>query len=318
MTVKEKAALGLLSMQRHSWEHGTAMQAFLEWGKMEVVIPMAHEAVYRAMEDGRCATIGVTDAITDPCSVGEALIAACKATGDPFLEKGKDALLTWALHKAGKNEEGVLYHLNTSHQFWVDSMYMLPPFLAAAGYYKEALANLYGYWNALFDKEAALMCHMWNDDTHTYIRDAHWGTGNGWALAGMARVIGLLPEAEYAEDIARIQGMVKELLNGVIKFMREDGLFHDVVDDPNTFIETNTAQMTAYTIYRGIFDGWLDAGWKEKADCMRKAANGKMNAHGFVEGVCGAPTFDKYGFSPEGQAFYVLMETAAEKLEEKA
>lgn len=73
--------------------------------------------------------------------------------------------------------------------------------------------------------------------------------------------------------------------------------------------------MTAYTIYRGIHDGWLDDTWKEKADRMRAAANAKVNAFGFVEGVCGAPTFDKYGFSPEGQAFYILMETAAEKLE---
>lgn len=315
MNKKERVALSLLSMQRHSWEQGTAMQAFLEWGKMDTVISMAHEAVYRAMEDGRAATIGVTDAITDPCSVGEALLAACKATEDPFLEKGKDALLEWALKKGGRNAEGVLYHLNTSKQFWVDSMYMLPPFLAAAGYYREALTNFYGYWNALFDPKAVLMCHMWDDEKKIYKKATHWGSGNGWALASMARMIGLLPKEKYAADIDRIREMALTLLNGVTKYQREDGLFHDVVDDPNTFVETNLAQMTAYTIYRGIHDGWLDDTWKEKADRMRAAANAKVNAFGFVEGVCGAPTFDKYGFSPEGQAFYILMETAAEKLE---
>ena len=44
---------------------------------------------------------------------------------------------------------------------------------------------------------------------------------------------------------------------------------------------------------------------------MRQAANKKLNLFGFVEGVCGAPTFDHPGFSPEGQAFYLLMEQAA-------
>lgn len=308
------AAHALVSMQRHSWEHGTAMQAFLEWGKIDFVKMMAHEAVYRAMDDGRCATIGVNDAVTDPCSVGEALIAACEATNDPFLIAGKDALLNWALKNEFRNEDGVVYHLVTRKEFWVDSMYMLPPFLAAAGHYDEALTNVYGYWNALYDEEAQLMSHMWDDEKKVFVRKAHWGTGSGWTLAGIARMIGLLPEA-YAEDIAKLKEMQKMLLEGVLKTMRPDGLFHDVLDDSTTFIETNTAQMTAYAIYRGVAEGYLPVELKEKADLMNAAANAKMNDYGFVEGVCGAPTFDKPGFSPEGNAFYVLMETAKEKCE---
>ena len=50
LTRAEKA---LLATQRHNWEHGTAMQAFLEAGRMDVVIPMAREAVYRQLPDGR-------------------------------------------------------------------------------------------------------------------------------------------------------------------------------------------------------------------------------------------------------------------------
>ncbi len=316
MDRRETAGKALLSMQRHSWEQGTAMQAFLEWGRMDIVVPMAHEAVYRAMEDGRCATIGVNDAVTDPCSVGEALIAACNETNDPFLIEGKDALLNWALNNPFRNEKGVVYHLVTRKEFWVDSMYMIPPFLAAAGHYDEALTNLYGYWDALYDAEANLMSHMWDDDKKAFVRKAHWGTGSGWTLAGIARMIGLLPKA-YAEDIEKLKEMQKTLLAGVLKHMRADGLFHDVVDDPSTFVETNLTQMTAYAIYRGIAGGYLDAALKATADKLNAAANAKMNAYGFVKGVCGAPTFDKPGFSPEGQAFYLLMETAKEKAENK-
>lgn len=194
----EKAARALLCMQRHSWEQGTAMQAFLEWGKMEVVEALAYEAVYRRMEDGRAATIGFMDAVTDPCSVGEGLLRVCEMIKDEKLLEGYEALLTWALRKAPRNEEGVLYHLTTSKQFWVDSMYMLPPFLIAAGHVEEALVNFYGYWEVLFDRKAKLMHHMWDDEKKIYIRDAHWGTGNGWTLAAMARMIRLLP-AEYED-----------------------------------------------------------------------------------------------------------------------
>ncbi|MDF2538317.1 MAG: glucosyl hydrolase family protein [Herbinix sp.] len=312
----EKAAIALLSMQRHSWEQGVAMQAFLERGDMETVIAMAKEAVYRSMPDGRAATIGVTDAITDPCATGEGLLAACSLTKDPYLEGGKEKLLNWALHLAPRSREGVLYHLVTSNQFWVDSMYMLPPFLAVAGHYKEALINLYGYWEALYDKEKHLMCHMWDDEGKRFIRDAHWGTGNGWALAALSRMIRLLPADKFQADIRKIQSMAVELLDNVLLYMRKDGLFHDVIDDNTTFIETNTSQMTAYTIYEGIRQGWLPKSYAEQAHKLREAANGLVDNYGFVHGVCGAPNFDKPGLSPEGQAFYLLMENAYVKYEE--
>ncbi len=311
----KKAKACLLAMQRHSWEQGCAMQALYEWGDMDDVICLAYEAVYRRMEDGRAASIGVFDAVTDPCAVGEALLAACEATRDEELIKGKDELLLWALANAPCNEKGVLYHLNTGRQFWVDSMYMLPPFLAAAGYYEEALVNFYGYYEALYDKESGLMSHMWDDEKKEYIRRAHWGSGNGWALAAMVRMGKLLPDA-FGKDREKIREMARELLKNAIVYMRPDGLFHDVIDDETTFVETNFSQMMACSIYRGMAEGWLEREWEAKAELLRSAANQKMNAYGFICGVCGAPTFDKPGISPEGQAFYLLMENAAGLYEE--
>lgn len=307
----EKAKRCLLSMQRHSWEQGLAMQAFYEQGDMELVVCLAHEAVYRATKDGRAAAIGVFDAVTDPCAVGEALLAACELTKDETLIKGKDALLAWALEKAPKSSEGVLYHLNTSRQFWVDSMYMLPPFLAAAGCYEEALVNFYGYYKALHDGQSGLMSHMWDDEKKTFIRRDHWGTGNGWAIAAMVRMQGLLPE-EFSSDREKIRKMAKDLLENALLYMRSDGLFYDILDQEDTFVETNFSQMFAYSIYRGMAEGWLKESMAGKADLARRGANARMDRYGFIRDVCGAPTFDKPGISPEGQAFYLLMEHAAE------
>lgn len=315
------AGHALLAMQRHSWEHGVAMQAFLECGDDDTVIAMAHEAVYRRRGDGRAAVMGNDEAVTDPCSVGEGLLYACQKTGDPFLEQGKQELLAWALKRAPRNEDGIVYHLLSKKQFWVDSVYMLPPFLAAAGYPGEAMKQFYGYAACLYDSDAHLMSHMWDDEAHAWIRRAHWGTGNGWTLAAIARLIPEMERAGLAADAQRLKALAEDLLVHLLPLMREDGLFYDVVDDPATFVETNLSQMTAYTIYRGLRDGWIDrdgAGgrrWRQAADRMRAAANKKMNAYGFISGVCGAPEFDRPGFSPEGQAFYLLMEQAAARLE---
>ena len=85
-----------------------------------------------------------------------------------------------------------------------------------------------------------------------------------------------------------------------------------MLDEPDTFVETNCAQMTAYGIYRAVLWGILDARYIPAADRMRAAANAKVDDDGIVRDVAGAPGFVSSGVSPEGQAFYILMEAAAE------
>ncbi|MGO9776863.1 MAG: hypothetical protein ACLPM3_09805 [Terracidiphilus sp.] len=58
------------------------------------------------------------------------------------------------------------------------------------------------------------------------------------------------------------------------------GLFHNVVDQPATFIDTNLAQMLTFAIDEGIAAGWLPASYQPHADQMRAAALLKMGAAG--------------------------------------
>jgi rhamnogalacturonyl hydrolase YesR len=241
--------------------------------------------------------------------VGEALIAAHKHTGDPVLKQGLDELLFWSLRTAPRNEAGIVYHMDGAPQMWSDSTFMLPPFLAAAGYFDAALLNLYGYWDILFDQGARLMSHMWDDGAKSFVRKAHWGGGCGWTLAAIARVRDLLP-AERDRDRERLAGMGRTLADGVLAHMRDDGLFHDVVDDRESFVETNRSQMLAYTLYRAIRSGWLDESYLETAERLYAVAVSKIDAFGLVRDCCGAPFFDRAGVSPEGQAFFLLMDAA--------
>lgn len=304
-----------LAMQRYSWEQGVLAQAFLEDGDTDMAILMAAEGVNRQLPDGRCCEIGNPGAVTDPCAIGEALILACERTGDAALCKARDALLNWALHLAPRNPQGVLYHFCENPVFWVDSMYMLPPFLARAGYFDEALHQLEGWWNALYDEKSGLLRHQWNDRKQRFDRQAVWGVGNGWAMAGMARVIALLPET-YSEQRECLISRVRGLIDHMLPFQREDGLFHDVLDDAATFAEMNAGQMLAYTICRGIQGGWLDRAYLPSAARIRAAAHRCVDAFGRVYPVCGAPFFDRAGVATEGQAFFILMEAAWRALQE--
>jgi unsaturated rhamnogalacturonyl hydrolase len=306
----EKVKQALLSMQRASWEQGVAAQAFLELGETELVILMAKEAVLRQKADGRLAALGSDEAVTDPAANGEAVLYAAQATGDPQYHEAAYRMLDYLLHKAPRTDLGVLHHITTRPQVWIDSMYMAPPFLAAAGHFDEAVNQVMGMRELLWDREKRLYSHIWDDGQKKFVRKDCWGVGNGWAAVGITRVISALPDMMAAEKVLLI-GHAREVIDGCLAHQRADGLFHDVVDVPTTFVETNLAQMLAYSIYRGIRRGWLDSAYRGAADRMRQAAYAKVDKLGLVQGVCGSPTFDRPGTAVEGQAFFLLMEAAA-------
>jgi len=304
----------MLTMQRDAWEQGVAAQAFLELGEKDLVVLMAREAMVRQIGDGRLAVISCWDGVTDPAANGEALLFAARETGDPAFQRGADRMLDYLLKRAPRRPDGTLYHVATKTQVWVDSMYMAPPFLAAAGHPEEAIRQVEGMRRLLWDGEKKLFSAVWDDARNAFDRKECWGVGNGWAAAGMTRFIGWLPPP-MAGARKRLAGYVAGVLDGCLARQRTDGLFHNVVDDPGTFVETNLAQMLATAIFSGVRGGWLEETYLAPARRMRDAAHRKVDGRGLVQGVCGSPNFDSPGTATEGQAFFLLMEAAARKLE---
>ena len=49
----------------------------------------------------------------------------------------------------------------------------------------------------------------------------------------------------------------------------------------------------------------------------REAALASVDGYGLVQDVCGLPFFDRAGVAAEGQAFFILMETAREMWQKK-
>jgi rhamnogalacturonyl hydrolase YesR len=309
LTTTDRVARAMLSMQRAAWEQGVAAQAFLERGDLDMVILFAREAVLRQSEDGRLAHFGEPDNVTDAAANGEPVLRAAERTGDPGLRAASDRMLEYLLRRAPRTPDGTIYHVSNHPEVWIDSMYMAPPFLAAAGHADEALRQVEGLRRRLWSGEQRLFSHIWDEGRQAFVRKAFWGVGNGWAAAGMTRVRAALP-ADRAGDRDRLAGYVREVVDGCLAHQRPDGLFHDVIDDPSTFVETNLTQMLGYTIYRGTREGWLEARYRDVAERLRAAALAHVDAEGFVRGVCGSPTFDRPGTATEGQAFCLLMEAA--------
>ena len=305
-----KAISAMMGFQRASWEQGVAGQALMESGELDGAIALARSSLVHINKQNVVAAQGGSP--TDPLMLGPCLWWAAKYTNDPSLIKAADDMLQYALKGASRSDDGTPYHQPESAEFWSDGSFTSPPFLASAGQYNVAISHLLGVHQRLWDNNKKLMHHRWSDKSNKMTDPAFWGGGCGWTAAGFAQVIRSLPP-EKVDDRNKLSAMLKEQIDSCISYQRNDGLFHDYVDDPSTYIETNMATMLAYTIYESVRGGWLPLSYFEHADIMRNAVRSKVDNLGFVQGVAGAPSFNKPGISTEGQAFFLLMEAAAKK-----
>lgn len=88
--------------------------------------------------------------------------------------------------------------------------------------------------------------------------DAHfsWGRGNGWMAAGMAEILRILPEDNT--DRPRIMEGYHKMMAALLKFQEADGMWRQIIDDPEAWKETSSTAMFTYAFITGVKNGWLD------------------------------------------------------------
>jgi rhamnogalacturonyl hydrolase YesR len=207
--------------------------------------------------------------------------------------------LDFYLSTEPKTTDGIIYHFNIKNEVWVDAYYMAPPFICRYGDIDEAMKQIKGFRKYLYHEDKQLLSHIWDDDMGNFGRRDLWGVGNGWAVAGLTRVIDMLPE-DRKEDKAYLIAYVRDLLDGMIRYQREDGLFHDVLDNPKSFVATNVAQMWPMRL-PGVARGYLES---VSGVCRqgREGAYAKVGRRWLVQGVAAHHTLIHW-IAPAGQAF---------------
>lgn len=304
--VEQRVLLALLAMQRLAWEQGVAAHAVADLGREDLLWLLAHEAVVRRYPTGPLANVEDVG-IVNGAAAGESVLWLAEQTKDPEHRAALDGQLDWILRTAPRAVDGTIFHIRGTEQVWVDSVYMVVPLLMATGHDDAAMVQLDGHRRRLHDEPSGLWSHIWDEPSGRLERAAHWGSGNGWVAAGLARALRFPAAAPRRDELVE---QARAVIESCLRWRRADGLFHDVVDDPDTFVETNLAQMLAYAVLTGVADGWLEGSWAEVGGDLRRAAAAKLDEHGLVQGACGAPHFDHSGTSAEAQAFFLLAAAA--------
>jgi rhamnogalacturonyl hydrolase YesR len=184
---------------------------------------------------------------------------------------------------------------------------MAPPFLAVMGEVEEAVAQIEGYMDYLKDVETGLLYHIYDAGTDRFVRKVRWATGNGWALLGIARVAETAFEKGMKKQAEKLVVSGREILDGMLRYQLPDGRFHDILDEPDSFVEGTGAMMMATYIYRGMVGGWLPAEYTEYAERVRVTMEDYVDEIGLIREVCGCPHFLEVGTSAESMAAYLMM-----------
>ena len=308
-----KVINAMLAMQRYPWEQGVCAQALYEAGYDELWIPMAHDAIKRMDKEGRLAMIGGNGVVSDPAANGEVCLRAFEKTGDEFFWRGVEKMLDYLLNKAPRTRDGIICHTDISffegyseYQLWVDGLYMVPPFLAVMGELDEAVRQIHGYKKHLYDDAAKLFFHIKDVENDRFIRKLHWATGNGWALMGLAHVIREAAESGRQDICEELIPLLTETLDGMLKYVIEDGRFRDILDDEESFVDGTSSMMMAATVYRGIAEGYLPEKYLQYADRAFQTVTDTIDDYGIIRQVSGCPDFVTEGTSSEAQAAYIM------------
>ncbi|HVJ02967.1 MAG TPA: glycoside hydrolase family 88 protein, partial [Sphingomonas sp.] len=230
---------------------------------------------------------GVARSNEDHVGPGRILLAMHKRTGD---DRFVDAARALAALNAGfpRGPNGIRFHRADTpgwrQQIWVDCMDIDGPFLAALAvatgedrYFEQAVEELLGSARTL-QAESGLLHHGFERDAGR--NGQLWARGNGWALMGLVDTLALLPRSHPAW--AELHQRTVALADALAAAQDPGGLWHTVVDDPATYLESTLAAMVAYALREAFAHDVLDAA---RHGDMERRARAAMHAQVDAAGV---------------------------------
>ena len=147
-------------------------------------------------------------------------------------------------------------------RLWIDDMYMIT-FLQLQAYratgdakYLERTAKELALYLTTLQQENGLFLHTQN-------APYYWGRGNGWVAAGMAMTLKVLPKDN--EHYGTIESAYRKMMAALLKYQRADGLWGQLLDDPDAWGETSCTAMFTFAFIEGYAAGVLDARYAKAA-----------------------------------------------------
>ena len=250
--------------------------------------------------------------VIDPHALDDAGAVCCSMIKSVLSEKGKvkneksliDNYIDYIMNREYRLADGTFARLRPQkNTVWLDDMFMGIPAVAYMGrltgdakYYDEAARQVVQFAQRMWVPERKLFRHGWVEAMEPHPA-FFWGRANGWAILTLCEVLDVLP-ADHPQR-PEIMQLLRSHAQGLAALQHHDGFWHQLLDRPDTYLETSATAIYTACLAHAVSQGWLDAkvygpvallGWHAVASAV--------NDRGQVEGVCVGTGM---GFDP---AFY--------------
>lgn len=178
----------------------------------------------------------------------------------------------------------------------------------------------------LYHPETGLYWHGWFDRTQSP-SSSKWARANGWTMMAKTELLQALPEDHpLYDDVLQV---FRAHAAGLVRAQAADGRWHQVLDNPATYLETSATAMFVRAFAEGVRQGWLpEEPYRAAAERGWAAVARQVRPDGRVEGIVrGTPIFysdEQYDVhaprlnDPRGLGAVLYAATAVERMRRAA
>ena len=194
-----------------------------------------------------------------------------------------DEWAEWIMKELPKTKEGGFQHITSDtvneQELWDDTLVMTVLFLANYGritknteYIEEAKYQFLIHTKYLIDKKTGLWFHGWSFCGNHNFSEALWGRGNCWVTIAIPELLNMVP---CEESIRRyLVEVLKQQVEALEKYQGASGMWHTLIDDQDSYLETSATSGFSYGILRAVHLGYIEETYKE---CSYKSLDAILN-----------------------------------------
>ncbi|MCX2946628.1 glycoside hydrolase family 88 protein, partial [Rahnella perminowiae] len=174
-------------------------------------------------------------------------------------------------------DKGAMQHIvynNENHQqMWDDTLMMSVLPLAKIGtllgrpeFVEEATYQFLMHVQYLMDRETGLWFHGWTFDGHHNFAQARWARGNSWLTIAIPEFLELVDLPENNATRRYLLQVLESQVSALAKCQDDSGLWHTLLDDPQSYLESSATAGFAYGILKAVRKRYIDASYAPVAE----------------------------------------------------
>lgn len=175
-------------------------------------------------------------------------------------------------------------------ELWDDTLYMTVLFLANMGrilgnraMVEEAQYQFLLHEKYLCDRVSGLWYHGWTFLEKNHFAGAFWGRGNCWITMAIPEFLSIVPEDGAVRRM--LAECLRRQVESLEKYQGEDGMWHTLIDDADSYVEASATCGFAYGILKAAKDGLIDPSYQRLAIKALPAILGCISEEGIVNQV---------------------------------